>query len=205
MLGGRQSRVSAKVIATPVIFFDASLYRCICFTTYSGYVAYFVPTTDRECLHTSEGLLAWWKEIGARLFPLMSRVAQILLSAMAGTGVLENHFSSASNIVTNHRTAMSPNLLEMILFLKASITKIPESIPAFENEEQLKASIPRRLSDKAMQTSIMGLVAGRDGDYNGGEDSDEELDEEELRGGGGGGSGSGDEGGGGGGGGGSGY
>ena len=63
--------------------------------------------------------LAFWKIMSTRL-PILSCVARILFSVQVSSAPLENDFSVSSQIVTRHRSSLSPQFYEISLFLSRS-------------------------------------------------------------------------------------
>lgn len=59
----------------------------------------------------------WWKENRVR-FPLLSQLARIYLSAPATSVPSESTFSTAGDVLSDHRSSLSPENAQMLIFIK---------------------------------------------------------------------------------------
>ena len=70
--------------------------------------------------------LQWWKEHAIN-FPILSKYAKKMLSVPATSVASERVFSSAGDVVSAKRACLSPEQVNMLVFLKKTI-KIPEDL-----------------------------------------------------------------------------
>lgn len=96
-----------------------------------------------------EGLPEWWRKTGTRLFPSLATVFQALLAVPGGAAALERDFSVASNLLTVRRAMLDQAYVEMTMFLRLSMDKIPalSQIPVLTSDAAA-AAIPPRLRNK---------------------------------------------------------
>jgi hypothetical protein len=117
------------------------------------YFAYRPKEEVKANIMIAEGLMAFWLDIGKRLFPYLSEVALCVLGCPPGSGTLENDFSSFANLLTRHRSSMLTSTAEMILFCKKNSSLIPDLIPIISNDD-IRSHIPERITDPVKQNAI---------------------------------------------------
>ncbi|CAB1100899.1 unnamed protein product [Ectocarpus sp. CCAP 1310/34] len=92
-----------------------------------------------------EDVLKWWK-MWAHAYPLLARVARVVIGALASAAVLEHDFSNAGRMMTSSRSTMDSKYVEMILFLHGNLDLIPEDITKL-TEAVARTKIPGRLAN----------------------------------------------------------
>jgi len=63
--------------------------------------------------------LNWWK-INVKEYPILSLIAQNLLSIPASSQPVESLFSKASDVITKKRSRLNPDLINNIMIIKAN-------------------------------------------------------------------------------------
>ena len=75
---------------------------------------------DESCLPFDSDPLLWWSQHEER-FPLLAKLAKTML-CIQGTLVLsERVFSTAGDIVTSQRSALHPDHVDVLIFLKKNM------------------------------------------------------------------------------------
>ena len=82
-------------------------------------------------------LLSFWAGEGRALYPNMARVARVLLSVPASAAVLERDFSTAGRLITESRSRLAGEYVEMTLFVNGNKEYIPVEVPSL-SESQMK-------------------------------------------------------------------
>ena len=77
---------------------------------------YLSLRTDRE---TMDNILQWWKGQEKSL-PRLARLARRLLCVPASSAASERAFSAAGCTITQRRTALDPDTVDKILFMKSN-------------------------------------------------------------------------------------
>ena len=75
---------------------------------------------SEDCLPLSSNPLAWWRE-HEQSFPLLAKLARLYLTAQGTSVPSERVFSTAGDIVTAQRSALSPENVDMLIFLKKNM------------------------------------------------------------------------------------
>ena len=65
-------------------------------------------------------ILLWWKLKGAPTFPIMSRVARLVLCIPASNSKSESNFSDAGNTLTKKRSGLKPTIVNDLLFVRSN-------------------------------------------------------------------------------------
>ena len=117
-----------------------------------------------------DGLIHYWKNQGAKDYPVLAVVALSQLATPPGSGVLENDFSRFANLLTRHRSKLDPATVEMILFCKLNISLIQASISVIKADE-LDSHIPTQLRDPTVQAQLREM-------YHVPDDSEEDVENE---------------------------
>lgn len=69
-------------------------------------------------IELNQNCLLWWKVVGEKNFPVLSRLAKCLLCIPATSVPSERVFSTAGDIVTQRRAALKGKHVDMLIFLK---------------------------------------------------------------------------------------
>ena len=72
---------------------------------------------------SKEDALNWWRTMEP-VFPLLSRVAKQYLCITASSVPSERIFSTADNLIKNRRASLSPENVDMLLFMHKNIKQI---------------------------------------------------------------------------------
>lgn len=115
-----------------------------------------VSVSVKDAVGNPDGLIRYWNSTGAADYPFLAVVALCQLGTPAGSGVLENDFSTFANLVTRHRSQLDPGIVEMILFCKLNSNLIPPSIPRISQTDIIN-HIPPKLRDPNMQRAVQQL------------------------------------------------
>jgi hypothetical protein len=70
----------------------------------------------------SSGLLSWWRGRTAA-FAILARATCCVLAYLAASAKSECNFSDAGNTLTHKRNQLSPNTVDMLLFMRSNIAK----------------------------------------------------------------------------------
>ena len=65
-------------------------------------------------------ILLWWKLKGAPTFPIMSRVARLVLCILASSSKSESNFSDARNTITKKLSNMKLAIVNHLLFVRSN-------------------------------------------------------------------------------------
>ena len=105
--------------------------------------------TEAKCevvLYCEEGvvpedsdILEYWKTIRKK-FPLLSRLARKFLCIPASSATLERVFLTAGNVVSERKTSLSIDNIEMLVYMKENMKElktIPDFIrPGYEDNDE---------------------------------------------------------------------
>lgn len=72
---------------------------------------------EYSILSTDADLISFWKKIGLKKFPKLSKLAMKILSIQASSVASESAFSTQGNIQTDDRSRLTPGHVEDLLFL----------------------------------------------------------------------------------------
>lgn len=94
----------------------------------------FMPQADPK---SYPGLLQWWQK-NEDTFPHLSKVAKAYLAIRPTSVASERLFSLGGNIMTEKRTRMSAQRLEMTALIKANQDVFPQEVNVMTEEESLR-------------------------------------------------------------------
>ncbi|KAH9123635.1 hypothetical protein AeMF1_005432 [Aphanomyces euteiches] len=89
---------------------------------YAQYWQHRVSSMEKQSseVNGSFQVLAWWKQFGAKHFPILACVARSILCIPASSAMSENNFSDAGNTLTKKRNRLKPRVLNDLLFLRSN-------------------------------------------------------------------------------------
>ena len=86
-----------------------------------------VPSPLYTCVYTKEEPISvascplqWWRENSSK-YPYLAKLAKFMLSVPATSVASERVFSTAGDVVTATRSALSPDLVDQLIFLKKNL------------------------------------------------------------------------------------
>ncbi|KAH9117441.1 hypothetical protein LEN26_012694 [Aphanomyces euteiches] len=89
---------------------------------YAQYWQHRVSSMEKQSseVNGSFQVLVWWKQFGAKHFPILACVARSILCIPASSAMSENNFSDAGNTLTKKRNRLKPRVLNDVLFLHSN-------------------------------------------------------------------------------------
>lgn len=118
-----------------------------------GHHSQMPPQYKNKNFKNGEEVANFWQCYGRKHFPIVAWVARALLGAPASSAVLERDFGEAGKLVNRQRSSISPEYVEMLMFLRGALDAIPDDVPAL-SQEQADAAIPTRLVDPRKRFAV---------------------------------------------------
>ena len=90
---------------------------------------------EEGCVHKDSNILQYWNNQQNK-FPYLTRLARKMLCIPASSSTSERVFSTAGNILTERRTCLSIDNIEMLVFIKENMKEMKNiTWPGFEENE----------------------------------------------------------------------
>ncbi|XP_065674180.1 zinc finger BED domain-containing protein 4-like [Hydra vulgaris] len=90
---------------------------------------------EEGCVHKDSNILQYWNNQQNK-FPYLTRLARKMLCIPASSSTSERVFSTAGNILTERRTCLSIDNIEMLVFMKENMKEMNNiTWPGFEENE----------------------------------------------------------------------
>lgn len=125
-------------------------------------------------------MLAYWASAGKHAFPSLKHVAQQVFGNQASAASVERDFSGCGNLLVPKRSRIETYWVEMVMFLKANFSCIPEykDVPQISSKD-IRKCLPARFDGKSEDLLAAENALDPLADNTCSADGDMDLDHEE--------------------------
>ena len=92
-------------------------------------------TSDKTLVRSTADILLWWSH-HQQVYPLLSKAAKKYLAVQATSCAVERTFSTSGNTVTTRRTLLMSKNVEMLVYCKEDIPKVPMTGLILKNDQE---------------------------------------------------------------------
>lgn len=109
----KETAYTAPIASLSTIFDPMAQFREAVAAELNAYI--YMPLVDH-----GEDPLKWWK-FHKVYFPRLCKLAQKYLGIQATSSASERAFSTSGNVVSNHRSCLKPDKVDMLVFLAKNL------------------------------------------------------------------------------------
>ena len=92
-------------------------------------------TNDKNPVRHTVDILLWWSQ-HQQVYPLLCKAAKKYLAVQATSCAVERTFSTSGNTVTSRRTLLMTKNVEMLVYCKENIPKVPMTGLILSNDKE---------------------------------------------------------------------